>query len=215
MLSSAERSKQHSQHRSPPKPDPTMYCRDRKGQRIIYANQNVSASESCIGASQWPPAQMTRADSLGLEEAQRLIARGAIDFYGCYEDMPHGRHRFYAIVGNGLFAEPDEIVNPPDRFTKSMSATLGDILDPQHPWDSLEHPSMKHSFGDGPGSITLNHWFGTFSDPQLSVKIDSSMKKREVGYSWLLNRIRQLELGLDTDVGTLVSDCYKLLLIYI
>ena len=156
--------------------------------------------ESRSSAVEWPPRGLRKGDRLGLQQAENLIGRGAAIFNGYCERTSLGRGRFYAVVRNQLSSATDESRSSA-QVTKYMSATLAGVPVPEHPWRSLEQPSLLSCFGNVPGSVSLNYWLGRFGDNQLAFEHGRGLKTRDVGLLWLLQRIQYLEFGLETEVS--------------
>jgi hypothetical protein len=87
-----------------------------------------------------------------------LIASGVPVFKGHRRDVPHTSNEYYTLYatceGNGG-AGSDQ--GEPYNATFSVASFRLQGPGPaEHPWETLEQPSMAFYYGARPGTITLN-----------------------------------------------------------
>jgi hypothetical protein len=128
--------------------------------------------------------------------------------------VPHaaaGNYRFFA----------SETVNG-DQVSGTISA-VGQLIDLMslpivssspalEPWETLEQPSMAFAFGPSPGSITLNHWVSLSSTIRVGIRVESDAQPRSMPLLSILERLRKLEQGLETDSVKRYKSLYGLIL---
>ncbi|KAI9836270.1 MAG: hypothetical protein M1819_001607 [Sarea resinae] len=156
------------------------------------------------GAHRWPPHPFTPDSALTLDEAEALVCSGASIFKGYCDDIPNapnGHYRFYATVSCDRDQDMDR-AGFQHRSFKMMSLPFTGPADFPLPWESLEQPSMAFCFGMSPGTITLNYWTSVSGSLEPVVKVGTKVKPKKIGLLEILDRLRDLELGLeerDTD----------------
>jgi hypothetical protein len=69
--------------------------------------------------------------------------------------------------------------------------------DSQFPWLSLEQPCMAYAFGRSAGTIALNYWVGKAGSSNPPTKFAASAKPRKMKLLQILDRLQQLESGLE------------------
>jgi hypothetical protein len=80
---------------------------------------------------------------------------------------------------------------------KDISLNITGATESHFPWLSLEQPCMSYAFGKSAGTTTLNYWVGKFGSGNPPTKFVGSAKPRKLKLLQILDRLRQLENGLD------------------
>lgn len=144
-----------------------------------------------------------------------LIASGTPVFKGSRRPVPHvpEAYNLYATC-EGNRSVGDDRATPFNAAFTACSFRLQDSDPPQHPWETLEQPSMSFCYGARPGTITLNHWVSSFGRPSVSVElVEPDAKPREVKLSTILERLIYLEGGFEEDYEDLMyKNLYRSLL---
>lgn len=144
-----------------------------------------------------------------------LIATGIPVFKGLQRPVPNSLDAFnlYATCSGNGNAGSDR-AEPFNAAFTACSFRLQDSEPAQHPWETLEQPSMAFCYGVRPGTITLNHWASLFRKPNLALEIaETDIKPREVKLSTILERLIYLEGGFEEDYEDLMyKNLYKNLL---
>jgi len=143
-------------------------------------------------------------EELSLGHAMELISNGVPAFKGHKRPVPHSSDHYYCLFATAAGNKGDETdaANLHDSMTQLMTFRL---LGSGHgatirPWETMEQPSYAFCFGKRPGTITLNHWFSMSSVmPQAIALRDPGVAPREVDLETILERIRDLERGLEDD----------------
>ena len=78
-----------------------------------------------------------------------------------------------------------------------MSLNITGATDSHFPWLSLEQPCMSYAFGKSAGTTTLNYWVGKFGSSNPPTKFVGSAKPRKLKLLQILDRLRNLESGLE------------------
>lgn len=153
--------------------------------------------------TEWPPSGISSREELSLGQAMELISSGVPAFRGHKRPVPHASDHYYAlfatVAGNG--GEETDAANLHDSMTQLMTLRLlGGSGQPAKPWETLEQPSYAFFFGKRPGTITLNHWVSMSSvlPPSIALR-DLGVAPREVELDVILQRIKELERGLEDD----------------
>ncbi|TVY25914.1 hypothetical protein LHYA1_G005244 [Lachnellula hyalina] len=172
---------------------------------------HVSTSPHHLPAlTEWPPEGFTRDGSLTQGKAMELIASGTPVFKGSRRPVPNFPDAYHLYATFGGNAESDSAI----PFNAAFTACSFRPQDPgpvQHPWETLEQPSMAFCYGTRPGTITLNHWASTFGKPNLDIELaEPDIKPREVELSTILERLIYLEGGFEEDYEDLMyKNLYK------
>ena len=144
-----------------------------------------------------------------------LIATGVPVFKGSRRLVPNlpDAYNLYATCEGNKRAGSDNATPFNAAFT-ACSFRLQDSDPAQHPWETLEQPSMAFCYGARPGTITLNHWVSSFGKPNLTMELaDPDVRPREVELSPILERLIYLEGGFEEDYPDLMyKNLYKILL---
>lgn len=145
---------------------------------------------------------MSSREELTLGPAMRLISRGVPAFKGHKRPIPHASDDFYALFATaaGNKGDDTDAANPHDSLTQLMTLRLVGALPATYPWETLEQPSYSFCFGRRPGTITLNHWVTMTSvlPPSIALR-DAGVLPRETTLERVLERLRELERGLEDD----------------
>lgn len=158
-------------------------------------------------APDWPPGHLKKDDAVSKDEADEVIATGAPIFKGFRSAVPNvpGDHfNYYAIAdevpGDGYDAA--KLFHPAFGLCSFLFSGRGVA---SLPWQTLEQPSLAFSYGNRPGTITLNHWVGLFGylDPIFDF-IEPTIKLRAPELETILARLHYLEGGFEEDYPDLM-----------
>jgi hypothetical protein len=135
------------------------------------------------------------------EEALSLVANGALLFRGRAKKLPHtadgSAFRFYASVTMDGRRAVDTASNP-DESLKDVSLSFMGLREGSEPEGSLEYPNMLYAFGKSPGTTTLTWFVGMRGQLRSPLDYsDSKAKKRKMKLISILERLKELEMGLD------------------
>lgn len=145
-----------------------------------------------------------------------LIASEAPVYKGYRHSIPHASEEYYRLYatcgGNG-----DAGNDRSEPYQPAFAAASLRISGPEaaeHPWETLEHPSLAFCYGSRPGTITLNHWVSLSGNPNPAIELrDPGVKPRDVELSTILERLIYLEDGFEEDYEDLMyKNLYKNLL---
>jgi hypothetical protein len=145
-----------------------------------------------------------------------MIATGAPIFKGYRRAIPHASKDYYAFYstadGNGDLG--NDGIQP---FTPAFAACSFRLQGPgpaDHPWETLEQPSLSFCYGTGPGTCTLNHWVSLSGKPHPYIELrDPGVRPREVELGIILERLIFLEDGFEDDYEDLMyKNLYRNLL---
>ncbi|TVY40575.1 hypothetical protein LOCC1_G004556 [Lachnellula occidentalis] len=174
------------------------------------AASHVSTSAHLPALTEWPPEGFTRDDSLTQGKAMERIASGTPVFKGSRRPVPNfpDAYHLYATCGGNV--ESDSAIPFNAAFT-ACSFRLQESGPAQHPWETLEQPSMAFCYGTRPGTVTLNHWASSFGKPNLDIELaEPDIRPREVDLSTILERLIYLEGGFEEDYEDLMyKNLYK------
>ena len=152
----------------------------------------------------WPPRRHNLQSSLRQEEAEEAICTGASRFKGDYDPVPHmapGSYRFFAVMKSEYCGRTDRASWHNDAF-KRVSYSLTGPSDSPFPWMSLEQPSMESCFGRRPGTTTLNFVVGKSGCTKSPIAYGTDVRPKKIKLMAILERLRQLETGLEENVRT-------------
>jgi hypothetical protein len=154
----------------------------------------------------WPPRGFSRYSDLSPQEADDIIRRGTLDFYGYYYDIPHASygHYYFYSAARGHYGGTDR-AHQSDTFRDISLPLMGPGVSTK-PWETLEQPSMSFCFGTSPGTLTLNHWVSSSGSTHAVVKVGSESRPKRISLLGILDRLRRLEDGLEEDVRTQKSE---------
>jgi hypothetical protein len=145
-----------------------------------------------------------------------LIANGVPVFKGHKRPIPHASDEYYAFyaTADGNDNRGDD---RGDAYKTAFTADSFRLRGPgpaEHPWETLEQPSMEFCYGTMPGTITLNHWVAISGNPHPPLELrDPGVLPREVDLSVVLERLIFLEGGFEEDYPDLMyKNLYKNLL---
>ncbi|KHN98241.1 uncharacterized protein MAM_04002 [Metarhizium album ARSEF 1941] len=166
--------------------------------------------------TEWPPPGLSKRDELLPQHAIELVARGAPIHKGYKRAIPHAPDHYYALYSTTWGGRPDDTdaVSLHDSMTSLMTLRLQGPGRPATPWESLEQPSCAFIYGQRPGTITLNQWVSLSSSlpPTIALR-DSGVLPRSVDLYHVLERLRELQEGLeDDDESLLYRILYKRIL---
>lgn len=134
------------------------------------------------------------------------IAVGVPVFKGVRRSVPNfpDAYHLYAVCGGNKNAG-NECAVPFNNAFEACTYRLQDSDEAQHPWETLEQPSMSFCYGFRPGTITLNHWASSLSKPNPPLELaQPDMKPREVKLATILERLIYLEGGFEEDYEDLM-----------
>lgn len=151
----------------------------------------------------WPPNGYRKDDALSPEEADELICAGASTFKGYWDEIPNtppGYNRFYAVMQSEHQSRTDRAPIQQAAY-RGVSLNMTGASDSQFPWLSLEQPCMAYAFGKSAGTTTLNYWVSKSSNREPPIKLAGDAKPRKLKFLQILDRLQQLENGLEEDVS--------------
>jgi hypothetical protein len=159
---------------------------------------------------------MSTREELTLGLAMQLISRGVPAFKGYKRPIPHASDHYYALFATaaGNHGDETDVANQHDSMTQLMTLRLVGSGPATYPWETLEQPSYSFCFGRRPGTITLNHWASMASvvPPSIALR-DAGILPREMDLEGVLERLRELEKGLeDDDEDLMYKNLYRRLL---
>ena len=167
----------------------------------------------------WPPRRHGLRSVMTPEEAEEAICPGASTFKGDYDPVPHMEsvsYRYFAVMKSEHYGRTDRAVWHNEAF-RQISYSLTGPSDSPFPWMSLEQPSMESCFGRRPGTSTLNYIVGASGCVESPIIYGTDVRPKKIKLMAILERLRQLEAGLDESVRTLIpifnvisSSCYVL-----
>lgn len=183
----------------------TLYKHDQTPHlnNTTYASTGSPKSRTSSKASTdepvWPPDGLNHRSHLTPEDAQTLIASGALSFEGFVAQAAHTSERYKRYFAFADTADSGEGSKRPATSFSSLGQTLvlGSDVDSDRPWETLEQPSMALCFGSIPGSITLNRYVSPIDRRRVAQIPISSATRREMTLPKILERIRYLRGGLD------------------
>jgi hypothetical protein len=145
-----------------------------------------------------------------------LIAHGVPVFKGHIRPVPHASDDYQSFYAT---AEGNDDVGDDrgDAYKTAFTTDSFRLQGPgpaEHPWETLEQPSMQFCYGTQPGTITLNHWVAMSGNPHPMLELrDPGVLPREVDLSVILERLIYLENGFEEDYPELMyKNLYKNLL---
>ncbi|TVY55289.1 hypothetical protein LCER1_G002714 [Lachnellula cervina] len=216
-------SKGHDRDRKPRRPSTTQSPRSRRPRSQgtpstpvaqpaarESAASHVFTSPHLPALTEWPPEGFTRDGSLTQGKAMELVASGTPAFKGSRRPVPNFPDAYHLYATCEGSAKSDSAIPFNAAFT-ACSFRLQDPGPAQHPWETLEQPSMAFCYGTRPGTITLNHWASSFGKPNLDRElVEPDIKPREVDLSTILERLIYLEGGFEEDYEDLMyKNLYK------
>ena len=146
----------------------------------------------------WPPHSLSWDSELSEENAELLIADGALFFNGLCLQANHTlvrQPRFYAAVSFAVAGKQLEASKPPGSSLPDASFVLSG--------QPLEQPSMVQCFGALPGTVTLNRYINAISGPRQPDRLpEYDIQPRGTDDLLVLQRLHYLmRNGLDEDVS--------------
>lgn len=147
----------------------------------------------------WPPSGYRQDEALSPQVAEELICPGASTFKGYCDDIEHapqGYVRYYAVMDNEHQSRTDRasFLHPSYR---DISLNMTGAADSQFPWLSLEQPCMAYAFGKSAGTTTFNYWISKNGSGNPPTKFAGTAKPRKLKLLQILDRLQQLEKGLE------------------
>jgi hypothetical protein len=131
------------------------------------------------------------------------VCNGALEFSGKATRLPHtvdDAYRYYASVTVDGRPVKDTVANP-DESLKDVSLSFMGQGEGREPDGSLEYPNMLYAFGKSPGTTTLTYFVGMRGQLRSPLDYsDSKAKKKKMKLISILERLKELEMGLD-EVG--------------
>ncbi|KAL8831011.1 MAG: hypothetical protein Q9191_001107 [Dirinaria sp. TL-2023a] len=169
-------------------------------QHTVVSNSKPD-SQASIDEPVWPPDGLNFRSHLTPEDAQTLIASGALFFEGFVAQADHiiEEHKRYFAFADTSNSSEDPKRPATSRPSLGQSLVLGANVDSDRPWETLEQPSMSLCFGSVPGSITLNRYVGSIARRRVDQTLLSSVTRREMTLQKVLERLCYLRGGLDDD----------------
>ncbi|KAI2632013.1 hypothetical protein GGR54DRAFT_627539 [Hypoxylon sp. NC1633] len=195
----SERPEASNSRRRPRRPNPN----DSKGKGKELSNGH---KDDPAPLSKWPPPGVSSEEALNLGHAMRFISRGVPAHTGHKRPIPHASDHYYALYTTtaGNHGDENDTANQHNAMTQLTTLRLQGSGPPTYPWETLEQPSLAFGFGTRPGTITLNHWASLFSSlPPLIGLRDPGLVPREVDLAHILERLQDLEGGLEDDTDEL------------
>ncbi|KAF2840357.1 hypothetical protein M501DRAFT_932306, partial [Patellaria atrata CBS 101060] len=179
------------------------------GQKAILPYRHVRSSsytqatqlEEFRSTRRWPPAGFNAQSVLNTTEAQDVIGAGASTFKGYWDQIPNAGPedvRFFAVMDSEHNARSDRAICRHEAFAE-ISLTVTGPADNAFPWVSLEQPCMAYAFGRSPGTTTLNYRVSKFGTLKPLVQVGSKVKPRKIKLLLIMERLSQLEQGLEED----------------
>ncbi|KAH7320930.1 hypothetical protein B0I35DRAFT_477470 [Stachybotrys elegans] len=166
--------------------------------------------------TEWPPSGMPVTAELMPPHASDLISRGASSHVGHKRAIPHAPDDCYAlyITSTGNRDGHTDAADLHDTMTQLMTMKIQGSGNASYPWETLEQPSYSFYFGYHRGTITVNQWASMASmfPPTLTLR-DSGVLPREMSLERIMERLRELQAGLeDDDEDLLYRILYKRML---
>lgn len=181
--------------RSPPRPSSSG-----RDSRKIHSRRGSRSSPKQKARNQWPPPGYGPKDILSNEEALRRVGLGVLEMKGRTIELPHTDEeicRFFATVTVDDRRAKDTVSNP-DETLKDISLSFMGAREGKEPWGTLEYPNMLYAFGKSPGTTTLTWFVGMKGQLRSPLDYgDSKVKKRKMKLISILERLKELEEGLD------------------
>ena len=173
-----------------------------------YLSKPRPASQASTDEPVWPPDGLNCKSHLTPEDAQTLIASGALSFEGfvaqaAHTSEEHKRYFAFADTADGS-EDPRRLDTPLSSIGQSL--VLGSNVECDRPWETLEQPSMSLCFGSIPGSITLNRHVSSIARPRVVPTPVSSVIRRDMTLQKILERLCYLRGGLDDDVSLAILE---------
>ncbi|ORY18007.1 hypothetical protein BCR34DRAFT_583273 [Clohesyomyces aquaticus] len=159
--------------------------------------------EEFRSSRKWPPQGYRVDDALSSQVAEDVVCAGASTFKGYADEIPNappGNDRFYAVMDSAHPSRTDRASFQHHRF-KDISLNMTGPSDSQFPWLSLDQPCMAYAFGKSAGTTTLNYWVSKSGSSNPPLKFASDAKPRKLKLLQILERLAQLEKGLEEDVS--------------
>ncbi|KAF2280347.1 uncharacterized protein EI97DRAFT_430094 [Westerdykella ornata] len=157
--------------------------------------------EEFRSSRRWPPQGYRKDDALTPKQAEEIICPGASTFKGYWDEIEHappGYVRYYAVMESEHQGRTDRASFRHTAY-RDISLNMTGATDTQFPWLSLEQPCMAFAFGKSAGTTTLNYWVSKSGSTHPPTKFAGSVKPRKLKLLQILDRLRQLENGLEDD----------------
>ena len=190
----------------------SSYRRRRNSENTFLSEHTRSESGHGIGfgighglSRLWPPQGFSLSSVMKHDEAKKTIYQGASTFKGYHDPIPHmspDNCRYFAVMESESRNRTDRATWHHDAF-KQISYSLTGSPDSPFPWTSLEQPSMESCFGGRPGTTTLNYVIGASGCLESSLVFRSGVRPKKIKLMTILERLRQLEDGLEEAVRIL------------
>ncbi|KAF2180198.1 hypothetical protein K469DRAFT_730214 [Zopfia rhizophila CBS 207.26] len=157
--------------------------------------------EEFRSSRRWPPHGYRPGDALGPRDAGDLICAGASTFKGYWDEIPNapqGYDRFYAVMDSEHASRTDRAPFQQNAY-RDISLNMTGAADSAFPWISLEQPCMAYAFGKSAGTTTLNYWVSKSGSSNPPTKFAGTAKPRKLKLLQILDRLEQLEKGLEEE----------------
>ncbi|KAF2016570.1 hypothetical protein BU24DRAFT_481206 [Aaosphaeria arxii CBS 175.79] len=162
----------------------------------------------------WPPNYFRLDGELNQKQADDLICAGASTFKGYWDEItnaPPGYNRYYAVMSSEHQGRTDRATFKHAAY-KDISLNLTGAAESQFPWLSLDQPCMGYAFGKSAGTITFNYWVSKAGSSDPPTKFAGEVKPRKLKLLQILDRLQQLESGLDENPDELYRYLYSTLI---
>ncbi|KAI5863423.1 hypothetical protein GGS23DRAFT_532570 [Durotheca rogersii] len=187
-----------------PNPDPKGKGREKPNGRHRHHSATLSG---------WPPSGVSSEEELSLGHAMELISKGVPAHKGHKRPIPHASDHYYRLYTTtaGNHSDETDAANQHESMTQLTTLRIQGTGLPTYPWETFEQPSLAFGFGARPGTITLNHWVGLFSELPRQIELrDLGMTPREADLTRIFDRLKDLEEGgLEDDSEELLYRLYK------
>ena len=152
---------------------------------------------------QWPPAGFSLDADIVHEDAEDIICAGASTFKGFREKIPNatGAQCYcHAVMESEHARRRDRAFTQHDAFDlASLSLAEHDATD--FVWETLEQPSMAYSSGKIAGTCTLEYYVSRAGETRPTIRYPSNAEPKKVTMLTVLERLKQLDIGLDAEVS--------------
>ncbi|KAF2398153.1 hypothetical protein EJ06DRAFT_480966 [Trichodelitschia bisporula] len=161
----------------------------------------------------WPPNGCSKRSKLRPHDADDLITRGASTFRGFREGIGHapGHYRFFAVMDQESSSRTDRASFQNEAF-RDISLTMSGPVEVVIPWVSLDQPCMAYCFGKSPGTTTLTHYVGKSGSLRPNIQYALGAKPRKMKAIAVMERLRELEMGLWEDADDTYHSLYDKLI---
>ncbi|KAK4999286.1 hypothetical protein LTR66_001650 [Elasticomyces elasticus] len=162
----------------------------------------------------WPPVGFTPGSLFTVNEAEQYICHGVLTFTGIVHGIsnaPASQQRFFAAAYLQGSLCTDR-AKPQSSIFDEASLDVAGAQEGGNPCLTLEYPSMKSCAGANAGTNTLNWWIGTAGSKEAGVTYASNVKPKEIKLMRVMDRLRKLERGIETNPEARISYLYNALI---